>query len=179
MKFVSAENILISDNPREDAEAYSSMVASLYKASGEQIATAESCTGGLLAKLLTDISGSSAYYECGVVSYSERIKIECLHLNPDTIKQYGVVSAAVATEMAQRVKSIANSSVAIGITGVAGPGSSDGKPEGEIYIALATKYDTYIVPLQTNTTGAREYNRYTAALNALNLLLLHASGKLQ
>lgn len=139
------------------------------KASGEKIALAESCTGGLVAKFLTDIPGSSSFFECGIVSYSNRIKSEILGVDDAVIEKYSVVSPEVAIEMAKRVRVLANSDFGIGITGVAGPGCDGMHPEGEIYVAFANAEDVFVRMLNTGSENEREYNRYFAALNALEL----------
>ncbi len=139
--------------------------------SGKKISLAESCTGGLVAKTLTDIPGSSSFFECGVVSYSNRIKIEVLGVDANLIAKYSVVSPEVACEMARRVRDLANADFGIGITGVAGPGSDGEHPEGEIYIAFADAKRIFVRTLNTKRENEREYNRYFAAINALELSL--------
>lgn len=141
------------------------------KASGEKIALAESCTGGLLAKVLTDIPGSSAFFECGIVSYSNRIKSDILGIDASLIEKYSVVSSEVAIGMARRVRALANADFGIGITGVAGPGSDGEHPEGEIYVALADEKNSFVRKLNTKTVNEREYNRYFATVNALEMAL--------
>lgn len=141
------------------------------KVSGKKIALAESCTGGLLAKILTDIPGSSSFFECGIVSYSDRIKSEILGIDASMIEKYSVVSPEVAVEMARKVRVLANADFGIGITGVAGPGSDGKHPEGEIYIALADEKSSFVRKLNTKTENEREYNRYFATVNALEMVL--------
>lgn len=106
------------------------------------IATAESCTGGLLAKYITDQSGASQVFECGVISYSGRIKHQMLGVSNETLKAYGEVSKQTAMEMATGVRRAAQSDIGVGITGIAGPtGGSKEKPVGLVYFAVDFKGD--------------------------------------
>lgn len=141
------------------------------KISGKKIALAESCTGGLVAKLLTDMPGSSSFFECGIVSYSNRIKSEILGVDESVIDKYTVVSPEVAMEMAKRVRILAGADFGIGITGVAGPGPDGEHPEGEIYVAFANSKNVFVRALNTKTEDEREYNRYFAAINALEMAI--------
>ena len=138
---------------------------------GETVALAESCTGGLLAKTLTDIPGASTVFECGVVAYSEHIKTTVLGVSAETLAEHSVVSPEVAVEMARGVRALAGATYGIGITGVAGPGPDGPHPEGEIYIALTDGATDRMRALRTGTAGARAENRRQAALAALELLL--------
>jgi nicotinamide-nucleotide amidase len=101
------------------------------------IATAESCTGGLLAKYITDQSGASRVFECGIVSYSGRIKNQMLGVSKETLEAFGEVSKQTAVEMASGVRKVAKSDIGVGITGIAGPtGGSKEKPVGLVYFAV-------------------------------------------
>lgn len=103
------------------------------------IATSESCTGGLLAHLLTNISGSSNYFERGVITYSNKSKIELLGINKDIIDKYGAVSEETAKSMALGIKNKSNVDIGISTTGIAGPtGGTKEKPVGLVYIGIAT-----------------------------------------
>ncbi|MCK5473725.1 MAG: nicotinamide-nucleotide amidohydrolase family protein, partial [Planctomycetes bacterium] len=103
------------------------------------IAIAESCTGGLLAKLITDIPGASRYFNYGWVTYSNAAKAKELGVPADLIENYGAVSSEVAQAMAEGAKKTANADIAIGITGIAGPTTDNSqKPVGLVYIALAS-----------------------------------------
>lgn len=109
----------------------------LLSARSMTIATAESCSGGLLAHRLTNVPGVSEVYLLGVVSYSNEAKIDVLDVDADMIREKGAVSADVAIQMAKGVQKLAKSSLGIGITGIAGPtGGSEEKPVGTVYIAL-------------------------------------------
>ena len=111
-----------------------------YKRKGLMIATAESCTGGLVAALLTEISGSSAVVERGFVTYSNEAKTELIGVPADLIAAYGAVSEPVARAMAEGALARSRADVAIGITGVAGPtGGTDAKPVGLVHFGLTRK----------------------------------------
>ena len=102
------------------------------------ISTAESCTGGLLGKLITDISGSSAVYPGGIISYASRVKHELLGVDQDDLDTLGPVSASVARQMAENVRRVIGADLGVGITGIAGPNSDDtGRPVGLVYIAAS------------------------------------------
>ena len=102
-------------------------------------ATAESCTGGWVGKLVTDKAGSSDYFRGGVISYSNESKIELLGVNPDDLEQQGAVSEVVAKQMAAGARQRLGADIALSLTGVAGPGGgSDDKPVGTVWIGRAT-----------------------------------------
>ncbi|MCF6272551.1 MAG: CinA family protein [Rhodobacteraceae bacterium] len=105
---------------------------------GWRIATAESCTGGLVAAALTDIAGSSDVFDCGFVTYSYESKQKMLGVLPKTLEKYGAVSAAVAAEMARGALQNMHADIAVSITGVAGPGASENKPEGMVWFGICT-----------------------------------------
>lgn len=146
-----------------------SVVKTLAKR-GETVALAESCTGGLVAKTLTDVAGASGVFACGVVAYSEDIKQKVLGVKAETLEAYSVVSADVALEMAEGVRSLAGADYGIGITGVAGPGPDGTHPEGEIYIALSGKDFAKVVCLEDRTENERSRHRAAAAKAAFTLL---------
>lgn len=121
---------------RED-ESLEEVVARLLKERGLTISLAESCTGGGLANELTNVSGASAYFERGIVSYSNASKVEILKVLEDTIAEYGAVSLEVARQMAEGVKSISGTDLGVSITGIMGPtGATTDKPVGLVYIGL-------------------------------------------
>jgi len=102
-----------------------------------KIAVAESCTGGLLAKTITDIPGSSACFDVGLVTYSNESKVNLLDVSPQTLEKYGAVSKQVAIEMINGLRKISDCDIAISITGIAGPGgATENKPIGLVYIAI-------------------------------------------
>ncbi|MBD3785790.1 MAG: CinA family protein [Sphingomonadales bacterium] len=112
-------------------------VLDLAKSSSTMIATAESCTGGMVAVALTDIPGSSAVVERGFVTYTNRAKVEMLGVSEATLAAHGAVSEAVAAEMAAGALAHSGASLAVAITGIAGPGGSEFKPEGRVCFGLA------------------------------------------
>lgn len=108
-----------------------------YRKAGLRIATAESCTGGMVAGALTDVAGSSDVFERGFVTYSNAAKTEMLGVSAATLEAHGAVSEPVAREMAEGALRHSRTQVAVSITGIAGPGGSAFKPEGRVCFALA------------------------------------------
>ena len=134
------------------------------------IATAESCTGGLLAHTLTNVSGSSDYFDRGVITYSNRAKNEMLGIPEELLKKHGAVSKEVAAAMAQAIRQNARVDCGLATTGIAGPtGGTKDKPVGLVYIALSTK-DTLIVK-QFLFSGDRVSNKENTCTKALELIL--------
>ena len=108
------------------------------KEKGLTLATAESCTGGLLGKRITDVSGASSVYPGGVVSYSNDVKAKILGVSEDDLRTYGAVSEPVARQMAEGVRKVIGADFGVGITGIAGPKSDDTKkPVGLVFIAAS------------------------------------------
>lgn len=138
------------------------------------IATAESCTGGLLGAALTAVPGSSAVYLGGVVSYSNSVKQSLLGVPHATLDRWGAVSPQVAAAMASSVRTLLGSAIGVGVTGVAGPGSSERKPAGLIYVALASGRATRIARLGSD--HGREGNRAAAVSLALHLIMEQLRG---
>ena len=133
------------------------------------LATAESCTGGLLSKLLTDLPGSSKYFLLGLVTYGINAKEYVLKIPGKLIKTKGAVSKEVALQMARKVRNAAKADFGIGITGIAGPsGGTVQKPVGTVFIAVSSR-DKKICQ-GFNFTGNRTIIRKKAALKALELL---------
>jgi PncC family amidohydrolase len=140
------------------------------------IATAESCTGGLLAHTLTNVSGSSEYFDCGVISYSDTAKMRLLDIPEQLLKNYGAVSKEVAAAMAKAIRQHAQVNYGLATTGIAGPtGGSKEKPIGLVYIAISTK-DTVVVK-QFLFSGDRLTNKENTCTAALELLLETLSQK--
>jgi nicotinamide-nucleotide amidase len=139
------------------------------------MATAESCSGGLLAHRLTNIPGSSDYFERGVVTYSNRAKTELLGVPEELIASQGAVSEPVAAAMAEGIRRVAGVDLGIGITGIAGPsGGSPEKPVGLVCIALAAEGGTRTHRLQF--FGGRGRVKTWSAAVALNMVRLHVLG---
>jgi nicotinamide-nucleotide amidase len=146
---------------------------------GLTIATAESCTGGLVGKRITEIDGSSKVYVGGVVTYSNNLKMSLLGVKEETLMQYGAVSEQTAVEMAAGVRRLSKADIGVSITGVAGAGS-EGKPTGLVYIAVTTNKDTQSKELHLSRGygGERELIRYLAASHALHMALNVIPGRL-
>jgi nicotinamide-nucleotide amidase len=113
------------------------LVLEAAKTRGVKIATAESCTGGMVAAALTDIAGSSEVFERGFVTYSNAAKIEMLGVSPNTLDQFGAVSEEIAREMATGALMHSRATLAVSITGIAGPGGSEFKPEGRVCFGIS------------------------------------------
>lgn len=148
-------------------------LVSILKGKKLKVATAESCTGGLIAKRITDVSGSSTVFECGIVSYSNRIKHEILGVSEETLKDFGAVSEETAREMVAGVMKISGADMAVAVTGIAGPESDDTKkPVGLVYIAFSNGKDITVRKYENKfTENIRESNRNKTADEALNLIL--------
>lgn len=136
------------------------------------IATAESCSGGLLAKRITDIPGSSQVFEMGAVTYANRIKTLLLGVPEELLEKHGAVSEEVAAAMAEGVRKKAGSDIGIGITGIAGPdGGTEEKPVGLIYVGLSDQAGTVVRKVKVfSQRRPRSYYRYTAASFALDMV---------
>ena len=145
----------------------------LLKSKKLKLATAESCTGGLIAKRITDVSGSSEVFEGGVVCYSNRFKENVLGVSPETLKKYAAVSRETAREMVRGVLSLTKADIAVAVTGIAGPSSDDtNKPVGLVYIAVSDGKSTIVKKLLNNFTGdVREQNRSISADTALEMIM--------
>lgn len=141
---------------------------------GETVALAESCTGGYVAKLLTDVPGSSRWFGFGLVTYSDAAKQRQLGVSPTTLAREGAVSERTALEMAVGALAVSGASRAIGITGIAGPdGGSDAKPVGLVWFARAVRIEegsVGAVALQRRFGGNRDAVRRHAAAYAMELL---------
>lgn len=135
------------------------------------VGTAESCTGGLIASMLTDISGSSAYVMGGIVAYDNRIKQALLDVKEATLIEHGAVSEPVAAQMATGARQRLGVDFALSVTGIAGPGGgTEEKPVGLTYIGLAGPDDLLIVERHV-WSGTRIENKQHSADAALDLLL--------
>lgn len=121
------------------------------KARGWKIATAESCTGGMIAAALTDVAGSSAVFDRGFVTYSYPSKTEMLNVSEQILNEFGAVSQQVARQMAIGALDVSNADITIAVTGVAGPGADGDKSEGLVWFGLATAGD---VKAQEQNYGA-------------------------
>ena len=163
------KNGLEQDSAQEEAVG---RLASL----GLRVATAESCTGGLISERITRVSGSSAVFDCGVCSYANFIKEKVLGVHPETLAVLGAVSAETAIQMAEGVKKLSGADIAVSTTGIAGPtGGTDEKPVGLVFLGVCTAQRAYAVRLMrggtTNITNSREYIRRLASDAALLMVL--------
>jgi nicotinamide-nucleotide amidase len=137
---------------------------------GVKVATAESCTGGMVAAALTDVAGSSDVFERGFVTYSNDAKVEMLGVLPETLEAHGAVSEAVAREMAEGALAHSAADLAVSITGIAGPGGSEHKPEGRVCFGLARRgRATRVETVEFGARGRAEV-RKAATDHALGLL---------
>lgn len=153
-------------------------VVGMLKEHHLKVATAESCTGGLIAKRITDVPGASEVFECGIISYANGIKHKVLGVNEDDLNKYGAVSEPVAKQMAQGALKVSGADIAVSVTGIAGPDSdSTGKPVGLVYIGLADKENVWVREIRTSRRD-RSYNRYVSASNALDMIRLYIDNKL-
>jgi len=142
---------------------------------GLTVCTAESCTGGLIAKLITDVPGSSGYFVGGVVSYADAVKESLLGVDPEQLAAHGAVSAQVARAMAVGATQRTGASVGLAVTGVAGPGGGTAsKPVGLTYVAVADAAGVEV--RRFIWTGDRASNRDATARAALTLALDRLSG---
>ena len=133
------------------------------------LAFAESCTGGLASSLITDITGSSEYLVGSAVTYTNEAKHKLLEVQETTLTSYGAVSEQTACEMAQGVRKLFGSNFGVSITGNAGPGGSEGKPVGLVYIAVATGEEVYCK--EYLFTSNRIENKLRIALTAISMVI--------
>jgi nicotinamide-nucleotide amidase len=156
----------------KDDDTLGSVVGEKLRQKGQTVSVAESCTGGGLGAMLTEVAGSSDYFWGGIIAYDNRVKVSFLGVNPQDLAQYGAVSSLVAEQMALGVKTRLGTDWGISITGIAGPGGgSEQKPVGLVYISIATPDGTVIS--QEHRFGAirgREAVRYLGACTALDQL---------
>lgn len=138
------------------------------------LSSAESCTGGMLSAAVTSVPGASAVFECGIVSYSERIKSKILGVPARLIKTFGVVSREVAESMAENVMKMSDSDVSVGITGLAGPSGDGVNPVGTIFVSVRRKgaYITKNLALEKRQElpCIRDIYRAQAVLEALLMI---------
>ena len=140
------------------------------KKTSRTVTVAESCTGGKVAAALTDVPGSSAIFERGFVTYSNLAKQEMLGVRAATLEAHGAVSEEVAREMAEGARQAARADVAVAISGIAGPGGSEFKPEGRVCYALADASGTRSETIEHGALG-RDKVRNAATDHALAMLL--------
>jgi nicotinamide-nucleotide amidase len=161
-----------------DVESLEELVVQKLADQGKKLATAESCTGGLLAKRITDVPGSSAVFDMGCVTYANEAKEALLSVDHGTLEQYGAVSEETAREMAEGIVRRSGSDIGVGITGIAGPdGGTPEKPVGLIYIALSDGDHTWVTKRSPiGRTKSRAWHRHCAASQALDMVRRYLDG---
>ena len=160
-----------------DVSSLEEVVDTLLKEKGLTIGTAESCTGGLMAKRLTDIPGSSQVFKGGIVSYINEVKAGVLGVPQHLLDQLGAVSAEVALAMAEGARRALGCDIALSSTGVAGPDRDDRDNEvGTMFVAIATSEGSYVRPLKLGNRPVRERLRIQTASHAFDLARRYLSG---
>ena len=155
--------LIIGDNIYGyDDETISSVIGKLLNQKGATVATAESCTGGLIGNMITEVSGSSAYYKGGIVAYSNELKERLLGVRHETLEQYGAVSEETAIEMARGCLAVTGADYAIATTGISGPtGATEEKPLGLVYVAVALRNEV-VCNRYVFTTTRQQHQQRTA-----------------
>jgi nicotinamide-nucleotide amidase len=163
----------------EDEETLESAIGRLLQRRGATLALAESCTGGLLAKRLTDMPGSSAYFTEGLVTYSDESKERLLGVPHEMLVEHGAVSEPVAEAMAEGVRKLAGADYGLSITGVAGPdGGTEEKPVGLVWVGVSDGNKTFTKKLDLSAwSRSREAIRERSANAAFDILRRHLDGK--
>jgi len=172
--------ILGADVYSTDGRLLEAVVGDLLVERGLRIVVAESCTGGLIASRLTDISGSSRYVDQAVVVYSNEAKTELLGVPPDLLREHGAVSEPAALAMAQGIKARARAGVGVGVTGIAGPtGGTPEKPVGTVVVSAVTDAESRVRTFRF--FGEREQVKFQASQAALDMVrrMLGESGKVE
>ena len=142
-----------------------------------KLATAESCTGGLVADNITNVPGSSEYFIGGVVAYAYQAKVDLLHVSWDTLRTFGAVSRETVAEMARGVRSALGADIGVSVSGIAGPeGGMPGKPVGTTWIGLSAKDGDWARMFVWE--GDRRTNKQTSAHAALQFVLDYLNGKM-
>ncbi len=154
-----------------DDDTLASVVGKLLRTKNQTVSVAESCTGGMLGQMLTEMSGSSDYFWGGVISYDNSAKINLLGVNTSDLEKYGAVSAIVAEQMALGVKNRLGTTWGISITGIAGPtGETETKPVGLVYIGIAGSNGVDVTENKFGSTRGRSLIRHVSACTALDQL---------
>lgn len=153
----------------EGEDSLQSSLGRILKSRGESISTAESCTGGMIASLITSVPGASEYFHGSVVSYSNDVKINTLGVDSNTILQHGAVSSECVKEMAEGVRKLMNTTYSIATSGIAGPlGGTAEKPVGTVWIAIAGP--DFTETLQLHFRGSRKLNIERFASHSMDFL---------
>ena len=169
MDIKRTEIIASAASETEAKEIYTAAVKALTEAS-LTVATAESCTGGLMGKLFTDVSGASAVFSGGMITYTNNVKINKLGVSAETVEKYTEVSFECAAEMAVRAREYFETDVAISATGYAGPtGGTEKDPVGTVYLGIATQNSVEVKRLTFNFADREKIRYGTAKIAAESL----------
>lgn len=144
------------------------IIHSIFKKKGLTLSVAESCTGGLICHYLTALPGASNFLEAGVVTYSAESKKRILGISQKIFSTYGIVSEETARQMAERIRTLTKTDVAVSTTGNLGPDVLENKPKGLVFVAVSSKKGTVIKQLQLN--GTRAQIKEKAVFSALKFL---------
>lgn len=152
-----------------DRDNMETIVGNLLKKNNLQLAVAESCTGGMISKRMTNVPGSSGYFLGGVISYANSLKHKFLDVSEETLEEFGAVSREVAEEMATGIRTRTDADIGLAVTGIAGPGGgTEGKPVGRVYIGIATPGGTWVSKFQFE--GNRNEIREVTAQSGLDII---------
>ncbi|GAB4505515.1 MAG: hypothetical protein Fur0043_25110 [Anaerolineales bacterium] len=152
------------------------LLGDLLRQRGWSLATAESCTGGLLADRITDVPGASDYFRGGIVAYAYEAKVSLLQVSWDTLRVYGAVSRETVIEMARGARTILGADLAVSISGIAGPGGGlPDKPVGTTWIGLSAREGDWARKFVW--TGDRRHNKMQSAEAAIQFLLDYLQGR--
>ena len=161
-------------NPKEtlfqQLDTLAETVARKLSDQGLTLSSAEACTGGLFAARLTELAGSSRFFDRAIVTYSNQAKLDHLEVRPETLEEYGAVSPETAREMAEGLARVSGSDVCISVTGIAGPGGgTEEKPVGTVFVAVVHQGQTHVFQAPTVNVN-RIYNRNHSILFMLDVL---------
>lgn len=144
------------------------IIHSLFKEKDQTLSVAESCTGGLICHYLTAVTGASSFLQAGVVTYSAESKKRILGIPQKVFSSHGIVSEETAQQMAERIRALTKTDIAVSTTGNLGPGVLEDKPKGLVFVAVSTKKGTALKKLQLK--GTRAQVKEKAVLSALKFL---------
>ena len=160
----------MDDKPAEDLKALAERALKAATDKGVMLATAESCTGGMISATLSDIPGCSGALDRGFITYSNQAKTEMLGVSPETIEANGAVSPEVAAEMATGARDRAKAGLAVSVTGVAGPGGTENKPEVRVCFGIADRGGVRTETVEFGALG-RDGVRRASAAHAMTMML--------
>lgn len=154
-----------------ESKVYAVQLIDFLKKNHKTISTAESLTGGLVSKLITDIPGVSEVFKGGICSYTNEIKHAVLDVNSKILEEFGAVSEETASSMSSHVRKLMNTDIGISTTGVAGPGKSEGHDVGLVYISVSTDEETTTKRIELPHILSREEIRNITAKEVINLCI--------